>query len=211
MVTLHHFTDPLWLAELVLGNRSGCADLREVCPQDSGRAQGVLHALVHAQRADGLCLEWLLAGNSDSFPPERTPETGDAGAGKPDSRTCCGISRHPPASTEARVGFAHHYRSMPPSRLVTLDQWAANNFFSGINLGFASALADGVMKSPIGSVRIPEAKGTQDYFGFNYYTREYVTFDLTKPDSLRAQFFRKDAEMSDHGFSPSNPTECLKA
>ena len=63
------------------------------------------------------------------------------------------------------------------------------------------------MKSPIGSVRIPEAKGTQDYFGFNYYTREYVTFDLLKArhSVSGATSIRKDAEMSDHGFLANEP------
>jgi beta-glucosidase len=108
---------------------------------------------------------------------------------------------------EARVGFAHHHRPfMPYHTWSPLDRLLANGFNTAANLSFPLALADGVMRSPIGSVRIPEAKGTQDYFGFNYYTREHVTLDLRHPKTLFGRhFFRKDAELSDGGFLAVEP------
>ena len=68
MVTLHHFTDPLWLAESGrLGNRSDRPHVREVRPQDRRCPQGILHAVVHHQRAQRvrlarLCRRRLPAG-----------------------------------------------------------------------------------------------------------------------------------------------------
>jgi beta-glucosidase len=108
---------------------------------------------------------------------------------------------------EARVGFAWYYRSFVPYRAWSpLDQLVTKNIFNGVNNGFPSALATGVMKSPLGNFRIPEAKGTQDYFGFNYYTRDFVTFDITKPATLFGRnFFREDAEISENRFLANEP------
>jgi beta-glucosidase len=209
MVTLHHFTDPLWLADM------GGWETEAVVPVFEKFVRKTVDAFKEyctlwctLNEPTGYALNGYLAGSIDSFPPGKNSL-------KLAMQVQANLIRGHAAAyraihllqPEARVGFAHHYRSVAPHHAWSpLDKWAANNFFSGINLGFASALADGVMKSPIGSVRIPEAKGTQDYFGFNYYTREYVAFDLTKPGTLFGRnFFRKDAEMSDDGFLAVEP------
>ncbi|MBI5950486.1 MAG: glycoside hydrolase family 1 protein [Chloroflexi bacterium] len=209
MVTLHHFTDPLWLADM------GGWETEAVVPVFEKFVRKTVDALKEyctlwctLNEPTGYALNGYVAGNKDSFPPGKNSL-------KLAMQVQANLIRGHAAAyraihllqPEARVGFAHHYRSIAPHHAWSpLDKFVANNFFSGINLGFASALADGVMKSPIGSVRIPEAKGTQDYFGFNYYTREYVTFDLTKPGTLFGRnFFRKDAEITDHGFLAIEP------
>jgi beta-glucosidase len=75
-----------------------------------------------------------------------------------------------------------------------------------MNNSFPSALATGVMRSPVVSIQIPEARGTQDYFGFNYYTRDYVTFDPRKPKTLFANnFFDKDADLSENRYLANEP------
>jgi beta-glucosidase len=209
MVTLHHFTDPLWLADMEGWETEAVVPLFEKFVRKTVDALKEYCTLwCTLNEPTGYALNGYLAGNSDSFPPGKNNLSLAM-------RVQANLIRGHAAAyrvihllqPEARVGFAHHYRSIAPHHAWSpLDKWAANNFFSGINLGFASALADGVMKSPIGSVKIPEAKGTQDYFGFNYYTREYVAFDLTKPGTLFGHnFFRKDAEMSDHGFLAVEP------
>ena len=50
MVTLHHFTDPLWLSERGGWEAEDIVPLvREIRPQDSGCPQGILLAVVHDQ------------------------------------------------------------------------------------------------------------------------------------------------------------------
>ncbi len=209
MVTLHHFTDPLWLGEL------GGWETEAVVPLFEKYVHKTVDALKEyctlwctINEPTGYALNGYVAESVDSFPP-----------GKNNLKLAMQVQAnlirgHAAAyraihliQPEARVGFAHHYRSIAPRHAWSpLDKWAARNFFNGINIGFPSALAEGVMRSPIGSVRIPEAKGTQDYFGFNYYTREYVTFDLRKPGTLFGRnFYRKDAELSDGGFLAIEP------
>ena len=43
----------------------------------------------------------------------------------------------------------------------------------GVNMAFPSAISTGVMRSPVGNISVPEAKGTQDYFGLNYYSTRH--------------------------------------
>jgi beta-glucosidase len=50
----------------------------------------------------------------------------------------------------------------------------------------------------VGNQRIPEAKGTQDYLGLNYYSVDTIRFDLTKPsETFHTQRYPSDADMSD--------------
>jgi beta-glucosidase len=108
---------------------------------------------------------------------------------------------------ESRVGYALHYRSFLPYRTWSpLDKLSTNIAFTSLNSGFPSALATGVMRSPLGSIKIPEAQGTQDYFGFNYYTRDYVAFDLRKPKTMFAHnFFAKEADLSTNKSMANEP------
>jgi beta-glucosidase len=100
---------------------------------------------------------------------------------------------------EAKVGYALHYRPMiPRSAWSPLDVWATKIRREGVNLCFPSAISTGVMKSPLGNQNIPEAQGTQDYLGLNYYSTDTVWFDVAK----RGAFFTnsgypKNADLSD--------------
>jgi beta-glucosidase len=72
--------------------------------------------------------------------------------------------------------------------------------YNGVNMGFPSAISTGVMKSPLGNQNIPEAKGTQDFLGLNYYSVDTVWFDITKPAEMFSNGgYPKDADMSDTG------------
>jgi beta-glucosidase len=209
MVTLHHFTDPLWVTE------QGAWETEAVVPLFERFVRKTVDALKEyctlwctLNEPTGYALNGYIAGGVGAFPPGknnlRLAMQVQANLVRGHAAAYRAIHQLQP---EARAGIAHHYRSVAPHRAWSpLDRFVANNFFSGINLGFVSALAEGVMRTPIGSVRIPEAKGTQDYFGFNYYTRERVAFDLRRVNTLFGRnFYRKDAELSDHGFLALEP------
>ena len=62
------------------------------------------------------------------------------------------------------------------------------------------------------SVRLPEAAGTQDFLGINYYTREQVAFSLLDGKTLFGKrFFRKGAELSDTGMIANEPEGMFEA
>ncbi len=86
---------------------------------------------------------------------------------------------------EARVGYSLHYRPMVAARpWFPLDRLARNIHYQGMNMAFPSAISTGVMRSPLGNTRIPEVKGLQDFLGVNYYSVDTVKFDITNSREL---------------------------
>jgi beta-glucosidase len=108
---------------------------------------------------------------------------------------------------EARVGIALHYRSLRPHLPWSpLDRLLTKNADNLLNNIFPMALAIGKIRSVFGTVRIPEAIGAQDYYGFNYYTKNRITFDLRKPETMFSNgFYPKDADLSEKGFLANVP------
>jgi beta-glucosidase len=108
---------------------------------------------------------------------------------------------------EASVGYALHYRPMVSrSRWSPLDALARHLRNLGLNLGFPTAVSTGRLRTPIGSISIPEAKGTQDFFGLNYYTTDTVWFDLLNPGELFERAgFPKGADLSERGAAANIP------
>lgn len=81
---------------------------------------------------------------------------------------------------QVRVGIAHHLRVFDPvSKLNPLHLIAAGYFDGFWNWAVPEALRTGVLKVSIPTMisvkeTIPGLKGTQDFFGLNYYTRDRV-------------------------------------
>ena len=206
MVTLHHFTDPLWLSEI-----NGW-ETDAVVPLFEKFTRKVVEALKE------YCSLWCTVNEpnvyavggylSDTFPP-----------GKKNIRLALNVLAnlargHAAAyraihaiQPEARVGYAWHYRPMLPARRWSpLDRLVRNVQYNGLNLSFPSAVSTGVMRMPFGRVRVPEVKGTQDFLGINYYSMDTVAFDLRKPGELFGRrYYPKDADLSDSGFNANTP------
>jgi len=108
---------------------------------------------------------------------------------------------------EARVGYALHFRPQQPFKAWSpLDRLMRNIKFSGINLAFPTAISTGVMRSPVGRIQVPDAKGTQDFFGLNYYSVDTVAFDLRVPGELFSRsFYPKGTDLADAGTNANTP------
>jgi beta-glucosidase len=87
---------------------------------------------------------------------------------------------------EALVGVPVHFRPIEPARPnAPLDRWAAQTQFHLFSTLFPDAIRTGAMRRVFGpAARIPEAKGTLDFLGLNYYTADVTRFDLTNPAEL---------------------------
>ena len=209
MVTLHHFSDPLWVME------KGAWETEAVVPWFERFVRKTVEALKEycalwctINEPNGYALNGYAATGVAAFPPGKKSLTLAM-------RVLANLVRGHAAAyraiheiqPESRVGFALNYRSFVPYRAWSpLDRWVTHNIFTGVNASFPSALATGVMKSPLGNFQIPEAKGTQDYFGFNYYTRDFLAFDITKLSTLFGRnFYRQDAELSENRFLANEP------
>lgn len=198
LVTLHHFSDPLWLAEKGSWESGAAVEFFEPFVRKVIEAlKEYTNLWVTINEPNVLAVSAYLLGD---FPP-----------GKKDLKTTIQVMTnlaHAHASAyhaihkiqpNARVGMAVQYRSFNPSRpWLPLDKWAASLQSSLFNDFFLRAAQDGVLYFPGWKKRIQGAKGTQDFIGINYYTREHVAFNLLKANQMFGErFFPPDAEVSE--------------
>ena len=68
------------------------------------------------------------------------------------------------------------------------------------------------MRYPLGRTRIDVAKGTQDFLGINYYTRDQVAFSPFNPGELFSRrYFLPNAELSETGHIANSPQGFFQA
>jgi beta-glucosidase len=204
LVTLHHFTDPLWLTD-GWENENIVLLFEKYVRKVVDALKEYVNLWVTINEPNVYALSGYVAG---AFPPGKKDL-------KLSMRVMANMIRaHAVAykaihelQPEARVGYALHYRPMTPRvKWSPLDRLMRNIRYQGINMSFPSAISTGVMKSPVGNQNIPEAKGTQDYLGLNYYSVDTVWFDITKPTELFSNSgYPKDADMSDTNFLANIP------
>ena len=205
-VTLHHFTDPLWLSE------RGGWEAEDIVALFERFVRKTVEALKE------YCTLWctinepngyaLLGYAEGTFPPgmhdvrrgirvEASMLRGHAAA----YRAIHEIQR------EARVGYALHYRPQVARSRWPLDRLMRSVRDTGVNMAFPSAISTGVMRSPVGNLRVPEAKGTQDYMGLNYYTQDTVSFSLLEWHRLFSHAaYPAGADLSPTKFIANIPT-----
>lgn len=212
MVTLHHFTLPLWVA------RQGGWENPQIVDAFAG----------YARR----CAEWFgdLVG---LWVPINEPNIVVA-LGYLDGRHPPGV-RNPLRTRRAipnllrahaaayhtlhdvqpdvQVGTAHNVRPFDPARPdAPQDRWIASVYAQAFNWMWLDALRDGVARSVLGHWHLPECAGTMDFVGVNYYTRDRVRF---APWRLRAGLIRSvrppDADLSDGGYGEIYPEGLYRA
>jgi beta-glucosidase len=206
LVTLHHFTEPLWITEM------GGWENEETPRRFVDYVSRVVEALKEYVSL------WITINEPNTyitcgyfeckFPPCKKDlhlagrvmanmVRGHAGAYR-------AIHRIQP---QAQVGVAQYYRNFVPEKPnFPPDRWAAAALNSMFNNSFLSALVDGRFRFPTASARIPEAAHTQDFFGLNYYTTDIVSFAPFSPGSLFShRYYPSEAELSTNGFLANIP------
>jgi beta-glucosidase len=206
MITLHHFTDPLWLAE------QGAWESEKTAGLFATYAQRVVEALkeyvtlwVTINEPNVYAYSGYITAD---FPPgRRNMDTA--------FRVMANLVRGHAAAyaaihtkqREARVGIAQHYRGLVPARSwFPLDGLVAGLQHRLFNHFFPRALTDGTLDFVRSKVRIPEAAHTQDFLGVNYYTRDQVTFSPFHPESgYGKNSYPAGADLSGAGFIANDP------
>lgn len=213
IVTLHHFTDPLWLSdqggwESVKAAQYFAAFTRKVV--EALKEYVSLWVTINEPNVYTL-MGYLSEGGE--FPPGRND-------GAAAFRVYCNLARGHAAAyhiihqiqPQARVGIALHYRSTQPARpWFPLDCLASNLVFDSINNSFTRALTSGKMKFIGRSASIPGLIGTQDFFGLNYYTRFLVKFILNPSKKYIEQYLPTGAQISPNGFIAKVPEGMFEA
>ncbi len=184
MVTLHHFTLPGWLAD-----RGGvlARDFPERFARFARAAAGALGDLcalwVTINEPNVLAAQGYLLG---VWPPARkSPGQALRASYALLAAHVAGYRALKEARGDgARVGVAHHLRVVQPRRPEKrADRGAAAAFGRVFNEAFAVAVCDGTMYGRLdrlagltGGFRVSDARGTQDFLGINYYSRDVVRF-----------------------------------
>lgn len=206
LVTLHHFTDPLWLSE------QGGWENENTPLLFQKYAAKVVNALkeyvtmwVTINEPNVYAYGGYLNGG---FPP-----------GKNDLSTAFVvmgnlIRGHAAAYKEihaiqphARVGIALNYRSFWPARSWSVfDKAIASFLFNNYNNSFTDTLVNGKFKFALKNLMISEAKNTQDFIGVNYYSGDLVSFKpLVTKELFHKRFYPENAALSENGFIANIP------
>jgi beta-glucosidase len=206
MVTLHHFTDPIWFYEMDSWENDEAPALFEKFVRKTVEALKEYCTLwCTINEPNVYALSGYVVGD---FP---TKHRGLDIATKVMANMLRGHARAYRAiheiQHESRVGYSHHHRPMLAKRNWNpLDRLMRNLRYTAVNMAFPSALSTGVMRSPIAKIQIPEAKGTQDFLGLNYYSVDTVSFHPGKRNELFTHSeYPADADMSDHNFLANIP------
>lgn len=212
MVTLHHFTNPRWVAE-----RGGWLnpDIVPLFERYTRKVVAALHDLA------GLWVTinepnvyYVCAYLEGVWPP-----------GEKNLGLVPRIIKHLTLAHAAAyhaiheiqpnglVGLAHHYRGFQPADPHNLFHRGMARLKAGaFNHLFPRAVTDGRIRFLHWRERIPEAAGTQDFFGLNYYTVERTKFNIFKPmSSIGAHSYPEDADLSPSGFIANEPSGLWEA
>ena len=206
MVSLHHFSDPLWLTELGGWENETIADYFDTYV---GKVVEALKEYVNL---------WITINEPNVF-VAYSYLFGQFPPGENDLMAAVKVmtnqvlahamayhTLHNQQPT-SRVGIASNYTPIiPAKRLSPFDRMIAGIQSNLFNEFIPRAVTSGVLRFPLWSKRMPEAKNTLDFLGINYYTREYVAFDLRKAKELFGRrFLSPDAEHSDTGYLANEP------
>ncbi len=206
LVTLHHFSDPIWLMKTGGWENEATPALfekfvRKVVPA----LQDFVSLWVTINEPNVYIMSGWLGG---PFPP------GKNDMGLAAKVTVNMVKGHALAyhtlhelQPNAQVGVALNYRSLKPARSWSLLDRIPTSIQNQIyNNAFHDALVDGKLNLVLKKVEIPEAAHTQDYIGVNYYSRDLVQFDLRNPGEMFGKrFYPKDALLSSTGFIANIP------
>jgi len=211
MVTLHHFSEPLWVAEMGGWENEGILDL---------------FATFVRKAVDALkpyCNLWVTINEPDVFAFSAYIE-GAFPPGKQDLTAAMKVLLHMVKAharayqiihelqPEARVGTALHYRGFKPATWLPVDRWAAKIYHTLFNDLFPRALTDGIFNTIVKRIKVPEAAGTQDFLGVNYYSTEQLRFDLLAGKKMFThREFPEGAALSETGFIANVPSGMAEA
>ena len=207
MVTLHHFANPQWVAEQQAWETGEAVALFE---RFARKVAGAL-----AEHVQLWCtinepnVYWFRSWVEGAMPPGKR----DLGLGM---RVAANLLRAHAAAyralhviqPDAQVGLPIHFRpAIPASPGLLLDEWAARTQFNLFSTLFPDALETGRLRRPfLPALRVPEARGTQDFVALQYFAADVVRFDLSQPGEMFGRrSFPPEAEADEGKFYASYP------
>jgi len=202
IVTLHHFTDPLWFVE------RGSFTLQENVSYFVRYVEHVVAAL------GDLCTFWVTLNEPNSYAFQGylfgayPPGEQDLGRAFTVLRNL--LQAHVAAfyllrerSPQAKIGYCLRYHLFEPLHPHSmLDVSVARIQEQLFNWSILRAGESGRFSFPMGSLlaEIPGAVGARDYHGVNYYTRDRARLDPRRPKAaVGRRFMRANMPRTDPG------------
>ncbi len=184
IITLHHFSDPIWLAEM------GGWENEKVIHLFREYVKKVVQSL------SAFCSFWITINEPNVYAVEGFVE-GAFPPGKTDLSCAYSVLRnmviaHAVAYEEihncqpsAKVGVATNYRCFYPEKPWNpLDRFLANLLDKNFNQSFNNVLNSGKFNFGFRKETVPAARNTQDFIGLNYYTADMIQFNLLRYKDL---------------------------
>lgn len=190
MVTLHHFTNPLWLEQRG-------AFLWSEAPERFAR-----FVRFAVERLADLCDFWCTINEPNVYaivgyvigdwPPGRKDAFGAATRAQGSLARAHAAAYHAIHDVQpaARVGWAQNMNTFDPARPgFAPDRWAARALDAAFNGFFPQAVRNGRVRFPfgLGAGDLAIVRGTADWVGLNLYYRDLVRFDPRLPGQLFAR------------------------
>ncbi len=205
MVTLHHYTNPQWLMDQAMWETGDAVALFE---RYTRKVVSVLGGDVRLWCTINEPNAYMVHGWIEGVFPSNKKNTALAlkVAGHLLRAHAASYRAIHSLQPEALVGMPIHFIPIEPASNWALDRWVARTQFDmGVSL-LPDAIRTGRLRQLARSVAVPEAQGTLDYFGLNYYTAHVARFDLTNPGELFGRrSFPPGAEVDDGNFYASYP------
>ncbi|MBK7994803.1 MAG: glycoside hydrolase family 1 protein [Blastocatellia bacterium] len=202
MLTIHHFTNPQWL------RAKGAWETADVIPYFERFVQLV------AREYGDLVKYWVTINEPMVYsvmgyvlcawpPAKKSPKLAFASAANMMKAHAAAYRiLHSTAKIKPMVGIAHNIRIFDPANAKSwLDKKVAHFQDYAFNEVVIRALTEGKLHFPLGKGEIPGAKDSMDFIGINYYSRDLVKFDITKPHLMFGNNFPPaDAELTLFGW-----------
>ena len=205
MVTLHHFTNPIWLEEQ--GGWENDDTPQKFAAFVRKAVQALKEYVSYWVTINEPNTYAVAAYKAGEFPPGKKSMSAYLHSSINLVRAHAMAYRiiHE-IQPEARVGLSMNYRSFFPATSSPLDKLVAGIQAAFFNDVFPKAAQDGKVRFIYRTINIPEAAGTQDFLGVAYYTRDRVSFDLASGAAMFGRrHFPKDADLSTNGFLANEP------
>lgn len=211
MVTLHHFSNPIWLEEQ--GGWENDDTPKKFAVFVRKAVEALKEYVSYWVTINEPNVYAYLGFSTGAFPP-----------GKKDMNAAFHVMANMvrghalaykvihEVQPEARAGMAINYRSIVPASGSPVEKLIAKTQSSIMNDLFPSAAVDGKVRFVYRTITIPEAVKTQDFLGVNYYSRDQVAFDITRPGSLFGRLhYPEGADLSTTGFIANQPEGLYEA
>lgn len=206
IITLHHFTEPIWISEM------GSWENEKIVKLFNDYVEKVVEALkeyctywIPINEPNVLVHQAFIEGN---FPPGKSSLSSAFSAMsnlvKAHSLSYSSIKRILPTS---RVGTAINYRAFWPKNSANpFDVWMCNFLNKQYNDSFMIAINSGKLSFALKNEKISNATNSFDFVGINYYSGDEIKFSPLKlKDFFHERSYPPMCEISENGFIANVP------